>query len=77
MDKPVGEMTREELKQMIRELLVDETGNQYAMINGLRVENRRQNRPKSDILESIRSARISLPPDAPSSVELLREDRDR
>lgn len=77
MDKPVGEMTREELKQLIRELLMDETGNQYSMINGLRVESRRQNRPKSEVLKNIRSARITLPPDAPSSVELLREDRDR
>ncbi len=63
----VGDMTLEELKTLIKET-VEELRDEQEPYSGLSVE---------EIIENVRKHRPTLPPGAPSNLELLREDRDR
>lgn len=65
----IGDMTRSELEVLVRQLIA-ENYPQYPYQQG-------SNRPLSELLESLRQNRIRTKPGEPSTLELLREDRDR
>jgi hypothetical protein len=64
----VGDMTLEELKALI-ETTVDQRIRKVRTLGG--------KRNVQEVLDSIDKHRWTPPPGAPSSLELLREDRDR
>ncbi len=67
--KRVTDMTVEELKALIVEVVDERLRNKE--------QPRRDNRSVKEILESIERHRWTPPPGAKTSLELLREDRDR
>lgn len=64
----VGDMTLEELKAVIRETVREETRG-FRKLGG--------RRSVREVLDSIDRHRWTPPPGSKSSLELLREDRDR
>ncbi len=68
-NKRVTDMTVEELKALIVEVVDERLRNKE--------EPRRDNRSVKEILESIERHRWTPPPGSKSTLELLREDRDR
>ena len=71
----VGDMTMDELKAVIqREVIARDLENDRIKRSNTQ---RTDNRSVKEILESIERHRITPPPGSPSTLELLREDRDR
>ena len=68
----VGEMTREELEALVQEIVRREVTEQHQQESTRETE-----RSLDEIFASIDRNMIVLPPGAKSSLELLREDRDR
>ncbi len=66
--KRVTDMTVDELKALIVEIVDERLRNK---------EQRSEKRPLQEIFDSIDRHRWTPPPGAKSSLELLREDRDR
>jgi hypothetical protein len=66
----IANMTRAELRALIDEMLREHQtrSTSYTVV---------PERPLDEILDAIWAIRFTLPPGAKSSVELLREDRDR
>ncbi len=64
----VGDMTLEELKALINRTIDERSG----VWPGQRTD-----RPIAEVLESMRKHLWTPPPGATSSLEMLREDRDR
>lgn len=62
-------MTRDELDTFVRNIVQEE--------KGTRVYRQVSNRPMSEVFEEIRKHRIIPKPGQPSTLEMLREDRDR
>ena len=67
----ISEMTLDELKALITQT-VDQRLSKKTLLE--RSDDRRS---KQEVLESIRRNRWTPPPGAPSTLEMLREDRDR
>lgn len=65
----IGDMTREELEAFVRRIIA-QNDQQYPY-------QPRSNRPLKELLASLRKNRIKTNPGEPSTLELLREDRDR
>jgi hypothetical protein len=65
----VADMTMQELKALIDRTLEDR------LRNGFR--RRQQERPVAEVLESMRKNIIKRKPGQPSTLQMLREDRDR
>ncbi len=71
----VADMTIEELRNMISEIVQEKTG---TLEHGLQViQPPRDSRTLQEVMESIERHRIVPPKGAKSNLELLREDRDR
>jgi hypothetical protein len=66
----IGDMTEEEFKQRVFELIDERLRDKYPYVQ-------RSDRPVAEILKSMRENIWKPPPGAKSSLELLREDRDR
>ncbi len=66
----IREMTDEEFKQWVFELVDERLRDKYPYVQ-------HSDRPVAEILKSMRENIWTPPPGAKSSLELLREDRDR
>lgn len=66
----IKDMTEEEFKQWVFELVDERLRDKYPYVQ-------RSDRPVAEILKSMRENIWQPPPGAKSSLELLREDRDR
>ncbi len=71
----VADMTLEELKGLIRRE-VDERWDEFQRVEDL-LKLPKDNRTLDELLASIDQHRFVPPPGTPSTLELLREDRDR
>jgi hypothetical protein len=66
----VGDMTRGELEDFILQVVRAHEGQPYPY-------RLKSDRPVAEVLRSMRQNRIKRKPGQPSTLELLREDRDR
>lgn len=64
----VADMTVEDLKELIRQVVKEQLQNQSRP---------KDTRSVAEILQSIEQHRWTPPPGSPSTTELIREDRDR
>ena len=67
----VADLTMQELKTLIRQVLDEQISNRTPL------RRQQSDRPVAEVLEEMRKNIWTPPPSAKSSLELLREDRDR
>jgi hypothetical protein len=68
----VGDMTIQELKTLIQSAVDDAVDERWRVWPG-----QRRDRPVVEVLESMRKHIIKRAPGQPSTLQMLREDRDR
>ena len=69
-DERIGNMTRRELEALINQIIDQRMSNMLW-------SGQRRDRPLKEVLESMRKNIFKPAPGQPSSLEMLREDRDR